>query len=156
MADAQSDAALAALRANVANTTQKAASASAHTTAASANVSQMASAVQAQANSASWWSNTNAMTMSASVLVFGLLICTLAAAMIRWGNGAEPTLRVFGTLLIIVAALFLVVAGYDDKQIAPVMGLLGTIVGYLLGKSDQPTKKDDQTDSSATRNTQSS
>jgi hypothetical protein len=26
------------------------------------------------------------------------------------------------------------VAGYSDQQIAPAMGLLGTIVGYLLGK----------------------
>jgi biopolymer transport protein ExbB/TolQ len=31
-------------------------------------------------------------------------------------------------------AVFLVVAGYTDTQIAPVMGLLGTVAGYLLGK----------------------
>jgi len=38
-------------------------------------------------------------------------------------------------VLIITGALFLVVAGYTDKQMAPVMGLLGTLAGYLLGKS---------------------
>ena len=52
----------------------------------------------------------------------------------------EPNmiLRPFGTILIIVAAVFLVVAGYTEEQIAPVIGLLGTIAGYILGRSDRP------------------
>ncbi|HXH02673.1 MAG TPA: hypothetical protein VNN09_05065 [Candidatus Competibacteraceae bacterium] len=82
-----------------------------------------------------WWSTQNAMTMSASVLVFGIVICGLAAWLIKRGKSSESILRTFGTILIIVSALFLVVAGYSDQQIAPVMGLLGTIAGYLLGKS---------------------
>jgi hypothetical protein len=45
-------------------------------------------------------------------------------------------LRVLGTILILVFALFLVLAGCDDKQIAPVLGLLGTVAGYLLGRSE--------------------
>ena len=35
--------------------------------------------------------------------------------------------------------VFLIVAGYTEKQIAPVIGLLGTIAGYLLGKSSSET-----------------
>ena len=31
--------------------------------------------------------------------------------------------------------MFLIVARYTDKQMGPVMGLLGTIVGYLLGNN---------------------
>ena len=38
-----------------------------------------------------------------------------------------------GLSLIIVAAIFLVVVGYTSEQIAPVMGLLGAIAGYILG-----------------------
>lgn len=81
-----------------------------------------------------WWSTSNAMTISASVLVFGLIICLLAAFLLKQGKSADNVLKTLGTILIIVASLFLVVAGYSDKQIAPVIGLLGTIVGYLLGK----------------------
>jgi hypothetical protein len=81
-----------------------------------------------------WWSVHSAMTISASVLVFGLLVFALAAYMVRRGRSSDSALKLLGTLLIIVASVFLVVAGYSDKQIAPVMGLLGTIAGYLLGK----------------------
>ena len=82
----------------------------------------------------SWWSTTNAMTMSSVILAFGVVVLVLATFLIRGGKSAESVLATFGTILIIVVAVFLVVAGYSDKQIAPVMGLLGTIAGYLLGK----------------------
>jgi hypothetical protein len=95
---------------------------------------------QAAMQEANWWSTTSAMTMSAAVLVFGLLICCLAAYLIRKERPADVVLRTLGTLLIIVAAIFLVVAGYSDKQMAPVFGLLGTIAGYLLGKGTGESK----------------
>lgn len=88
-----------------------------------------------------WWSAEEAMTISACVLVFGLIICGLATFLIMKGKSADNVLKALGTVLIIVAALFLVVAGYDDKQMAPVMGLLGTIAGYLLGKDSAPSKE---------------
>jgi uncharacterized membrane protein HdeD (DUF308 family) len=88
-----------------------------------------------------WWTNQNAMTMSAVVLLFGVVVIAICAALMRDSRpSAEAVLRVFGTVLIIVGALFLVVAGYTDKQMAPVMGLLGTLAGYLLGKT--PSEKD--------------
>ncbi len=85
-----------------------------------------------------WWSVTNAMTISAVVLLFGLIVLLLATYLIRIGKSSESVLRVFGTVLIIVIAVFLVVAGYTSDQIAPVMGLLGTVAGYLLGKDSMP------------------
>lgn len=39
-----------------------------------------------------------------------------------------------GLTLVVTAGLFLITAGYSETQIAPMMGLLGTIAGYLLGK----------------------
>jgi hypothetical protein len=104
-------------------------------------------AIQAVANSPSstaanhiaeavpgWWSTSNAMTMSSIVLLFGLVVLGLAAWLMKSGHSATSVLRVFGTVLVIVMVTFLVVAGYDDKQIAAPLGLLGTIVGYLLGR----------------------
>jgi RsiW-degrading membrane proteinase PrsW (M82 family) len=44
--------------------------------------------------------------------------------------------------LIITATLFLITAGYSNNQIAPAMGLLGTIAGYLLGKAKEREDKE--------------
>ena len=87
-----------------------------------------------------WWSVTNAMTISASILIFGLIVFCLATYLVKIGKNIDTILRFFGTTLIIVMAVFLVVAGYSDKQIGPVMGLLGTIAGYLLGKDTKDNK----------------
>ena len=87
-----------------------------------------------------WWSTTDAMTISAIVLLFGFFVCVLAAMLLRQGKSADNVLKTLGTILIIVAALFLVVAGYSNEQIAPVIGLLGTIAGYLLGKGSGDNK----------------
>lgn len=84
-----------------------------------------------------WWATDNAMTMSAGILLFGLIIFILATYLIRQGTPTDSVLKIFGAILIIVSAIFLVVAGYSDQQIAPVIGLLGTIAGYLLGKESR-------------------
>jgi hypothetical protein len=47
---------------------------------------------------------------------------------------AEDALRTFGVTLIIMGPLFLISFGFDSIQIAPAMGLFGTIAGYLLGR----------------------
>ncbi|WP_157779336.1 hypothetical protein [Burkholderia thailandensis] len=95
----------------------------------------------------SWWSVENAMTISAVVLAFGLVTIGIAAWLILRRIPHNAVLRVLGTVLILVFAVFLVVAGYSDKQIASVLGLLGTVAGYLLGKSENsnPPERKDQT-----------
>ena len=50
---------------------------------------------------------------------------------------SEDTSRVFGMTLIIMGTLFSVSAGFSAEQIAPAMGLFGTIAGYLLGRADR-------------------
>lgn len=80
--------------------------------------------------------------LSGMLLGFGFLMVLVMAYLIRLGKEPESLIRTFGTFLIVIAAVFLIVAGYSEKQIAPVIGLLGTIAGYLLGKSSG--KKDTQ------------
>ena len=49
--------------------------------------------------------------------------------------------------LIIISTLFLITAGYSNDQIAPAIGLLGTIAGYLLGRiqnNSQTGQKQDE------------
>lgn len=86
-----------------------------------------------------WWRADEAMTISAAVLVFGMLVMVLMTIALRRTNLLpDAVLRLFGTTVIIIGALFLIVAGYTETQMGPVMGLLGTIAGYLLGKA--PTR----------------
>lgn len=86
----------------------------------------------------SWWSVTDAMTVSAVILGFGIFALALAAWMIRHERDSQVILRVFATIIIITLTVFLIVAGYSDQQIAPAVGLLGTIAGYLLARTTQP------------------
>lgn len=76
--------------------------------------------------------------LSLGVLGFGLILITLQVlVMLKLGKGWGPaSIRVVGLTLVVVAGLFLITAGYSENQAAPMVGLLGTITGYLLGKSD--------------------
>lgn len=85
--------------------------------------------------------------LSLGVLAFGLVLIILTGIVAYKKNSGwdlEAT-RIFAVSVIVTAGLFLITAGYSDQQIAPMFGLLGTIVGYLLGKSppgEQGTKSD--------------
>lgn len=84
------------------------------------------------------WTKHDEMTMGAAVLLWSALVLAMMAFLIT-REKADPgaMLKLFGTILVVVMSVFLVVVGYTQDQIAPVVGLLGTIAGYLLGK---PTK----------------
>jgi hypothetical protein len=43
--------------------------------------------------------------------------------------------------LIITLAVGTLVMGYDEKQIAPVLGLFGSIAGYLLGRGERAEER---------------
>ncbi len=88
-----------------------------------------------------WWSTHDAMTISASVLIFGAFLMALASLAMFRGASESTVLRVYGMLTIIVMAVFLVVAGYDAQQMGPVIGLLGTLAGYLVGRSNSTDSK---------------
>jgi hypothetical protein len=74
--------------------------------------------------------------MSLYILAFGLILAifTGVIAIMTKGWTREAT-NIFTVTIIITAGLFLMTAGYSSEQIAPMYGLLGTIVGYLLGKT---------------------
>jgi len=78
------------------------------------------------------------MTISSVILIFGAVVVGIAAYLIRKETDGQIILKVLATILIITFAVFLIVAGWSDQQIAPAMGLLGTIAGYLLGKDTRP------------------
>ena len=84
--------------------------------------------------------------LSVAVLIFGAMVFVLQTILIvKLKLDWTPTaiLRFNGLTLIITGAILLVTAGYSNQQMAPVIGLLGAVAGYLLGageKESQPTK----------------
>lgn len=79
--------------------------------------------------------------LSCIVMGFGVFVLMCITYLIRSDRQIETLLRPFGTILIIIAAVFLIVAGYSENQIAPVIGLLGTIAGYVLGRNEEAKPK---------------
>ena len=93
------------------------------------------------------WSPSLVSRLSLGIGCFAVFILICVTVLLKRLNDPimpEQILRTFGILVIIFAAIFLVIAGYSDTQITPVIGLLGTIAGYLLGrKTDQPPARGD-------------
>lgn len=70
-----------------------------------------------------------------AVLVF-TVIALLLSTVLLWKRSADPSavLRIFGVLAIIGVSAILLVAGYSNQQLTPIIGLFGAIAGYLLGR----------------------
>jgi hypothetical protein len=74
-------------------------------------------------------------TLAALVLAFGVVTLVFEFMLMRGKSFApDEILKVLSVTLIIDGALFIITAGFDSEQIAPAMGLFGTIAGYLLAK----------------------
>lgn len=75
--------------------------------------------------------------LSLGVLLFGLILVSLLILIVFKKNvgWTQDISRAFTLSVIVTSGLFLITAGYTSQQIAPMFGLLGTIAGYLLGKS---------------------
>jgi hypothetical protein len=77
-----------------------------------------------------------------SVLAFGVLMAVLATYLLHAAKiPAGEVIRLTALLVIVTGVLFLVAAGYSSDNIAPAMGLLGTIGGYLLGRNERKDEK---------------
>ncbi len=74
--------------------------------------------------------------LSVGVLAFGALLVALEVILLarrpEWPSGLS--LKLLGLTLVVTAGLFLIVAGFSQNQTASMMGLLGTVAGYILGK----------------------
>jgi drug/metabolite transporter (DMT)-like permease len=89
--------------------------------------------------------------LSLGIGLFAMILLACVTLLLRREKDhvdPEQILRTFGILVIIFAAIFLVIAGYSDTQITPVIGLLGTIAGYLLGRKIEAKPKTDDGGSS--------
>jgi hypothetical protein len=65
-------------------------------------------------------------------LAFVLIYCAMQIFTTKMD---ETAIRYFVIIAVIGSAVFILTAGYDDKQAAPLYGLFGTLIGYIFGKS---------------------
>ena len=75
--------------------------------------------------------------MSAMVLFFGLVVFLLEYLVLTKNDitiTSYNILSIFSITLIVIGTMFLLTSAYSVRQIAPAMGLFGTIAGYLLGR----------------------
>ncbi|MCP9902145.1 hypothetical protein KBZ12_16205 [Cyanobium sp. Cruz CV13-4-11] len=86
------------------------------------------------------WTPRETMMMSGAALGYSLIVLLVAAVIAKGLKTAEQAIRLFTVVLIINSAVFFIVAGYSSQQIAPAFGLLGTMAGYVLGKSQENNK----------------
>jgi hypothetical protein len=101
---------------------------------------------KAQVSPPTWvqpWSPELVQFLAIGVLGFSCVALSMATALL-WRSGAPPhqVLRVFGVITILGFSALLLVVGYNNEQLTPIVGLFGAIAGYLLGK-DSKTNNDE-------------
>jgi CHASE2 domain-containing sensor protein len=87
------------------------------------------------------WSPELVQFLSLCVLGFTCIALVLGTILLwRSRASAAHVIRLFGILVIIGMSGLLLVVGFSNAQLGPVIGLFGAIAGYLLGK--EPSAED--------------
>ena len=74
---------------------------------------------------------------SSMLFLISCLVFILLAASIRQNKySAYELLITFGIPFIVLCSVFAVIIAPDREAVMPIVGLLGTIAGYLLGRND--------------------
>lgn len=84
------------------------------------------------------WTPSMVQILGISILLFTLIALFLGSILL-WRNKSDgiQVLRVLGVLSIVGLSAFLLVVGYSNEQLTPIVGLFGAIAGYLIGKDAQ-------------------
>lgn len=78
--------------------------------------------------------------LGGGLLLFCLLVLAIAAYVMKGKDvDASVMMKWFGLTLILCLSAFLMIVGYGEAQLTPVVGLFGAIAGYLLGKDKKET-----------------
>jgi hypothetical protein len=73
---------------------------------------------------------------SIMIYIFGIFVVTMEYRLLKRANATpESILRVFTITLIIVLSLTVLNSGSDKTDFTPIIGLFGTIIGYMLGSA---------------------
>jgi hypothetical protein len=90
------------------------------------------------------WSSELVTYLSTSILLVTSLALVLGSVLLwKRSNSGQDILRLYGVVIIVGLSALLLVVGFSNDQLTPIVGLFGAIAGYLLGKESNPPKNDD-------------
>lgn len=77
-------------------------------------------------------------TLSFLILGFGLIAALMILGFYSkiLNRMSDKVMKLVALIIIASLSVFLIVAGFSNEQITPVVGLLGTLTGYVISKSD--------------------
>jgi len=90
------------------------------------------------------WSPELVIYLSTSILLMTALALILGSVLLwKRSYAGQDILRLYGVVIIVGLSALLLVAGFSNDQLTPIVGLFGAIAGYLLGKDSKPGKDDE-------------
>lgn len=95
----------------------------------------------AETSASSGWLADYEIILTIAVLIFILIVLGIATYAFQRLSGSQDMVvslyfRFISISVMIAAILIVVTAGHNHEILSPVLGLLGTIAGYLLGRGD--------------------
>ncbi len=93
------------------------------------------SSVNQMAKESAVWNKEMIIILISATLGFGLIALIMATILLyKKECSGNQILQVFGIIIIVVFSVVLIIVGYSQSQLTPVIGLFGAIAGYLLGR----------------------
>jgi hypothetical protein len=77
------------------------------------------------------------LVLNLSLMIVGVVVLALALGtylLSKRATSSQDVLRLFGVVIIVGLSALLLVVGFSNDQLTPIVGLFGAIAGYLLGK----------------------
>jgi hypothetical protein len=84
-------------------------------------------------------------TYLATAILLMIALALVLGSVLMWkrSNTAQDILRLYGVVIIVGLSSLLLVTGFSNEQLTPIVGLFGAIAGYLLGKDSRSSKDGD-------------
>lgn len=81
------------------------------------------------------WSPSLVIYLATSILIVTALALVLGTFLMwKKSTNGQDVLRLYGVVIIVGLSALLLVVGFSNDQLTPIVGLFGAIAGYLLGK----------------------
>ena len=73
--------------------------------------------------------------ISLYVLIFGATLLLFELGLILFKHTHPNVIKFIIVTIVLITSPYLITAGYSLRELSPVLGVLGTVAGYILGKS---------------------
>ena len=78
------------------------------------------------------------------ILTFGVVALLGFYGILRAGFGKSENTRIYVIIVVVIGTLLVVTNSFTESQTSAVIGFFGTIAGYLLGRSDLQSERNEE------------